>query len=72
MATFDGQIEMRSRPSTALLHMAEFELMKKVKAEPELLTDFDKHLNIKKGMRGSISVVSKRFPKTISPSVICT
>lgn len=38
-------------------------LMKKVKAEPELLTDFDKHLNIKKGMRGSISVVSKRFQK---------
>lgn len=29
--------------------------MKKVKAEPELLTDFDKHLNIKKGMRGSFS-----------------
>lgn len=46
--------------------------MTKVKAEPELLTDFDKHLNIKKAMRGSISVVSKRFPKKMSPSVLLT
>ena len=38
-------------------------LLKKTGVELELLTDYDQHLFIEKGMRGGISIVSKRHAK---------
>ena len=38
-------------------------LLKKIGAELELLTDYDQHLFIEKGMRGGISIVSKRYAR---------
>ena len=38
-------------------------LLKKTGVELELLTDYDQHLFIEKGMRGGISMVSKRHGK---------
>ena len=39
-------------------------LLKKTGAELELLTDYDQHLFIEKGMRRGISMVSKRYART--------
>ena len=39
-------------------------LLKKTGVELELLTDYDQHLFIEKGMHGGISMVSKRHAKT--------
>ena len=41
-------------------------LLKKTGVELELLTDYDQHLFIEKGMRGGISMVSKRHAKANS------
>ena len=35
----------------------------------ELMTDFEQHLLIEKGMRGGISMVSKRYAKANNPNV---
>ena len=43
--------------------------MKKTAVELELLTDLDIHLFIERGMRGSISRVSKRCAKANNPLV---
>ena len=42
-------------------------LLKYTKIDLEFLTDMDMHLFIEKGMRGGISMVSKRHAKAISP-----
>ena len=44
-------------------------LLKKTGVELELLTDYDQHLFIEKGMRGGISVVSKCHAKANNPLV---
>ena len=42
-------------------------LLKKTGVELELLTDYDQHLFIEKGMRGGVSMVSNATPKLIPP-----
>ncbi|MEW8491110.1 MAG: DNA polymerase, partial [Candidatus Thiodiazotropha endolucinida] len=44
-------------------------LLKKTGVELELLTDYDQHLFIEKGMRGGISMVSKRHAKANNPLI---
>ncbi|KAK3740268.1 hypothetical protein RRG08_031987 [Elysia crispata] len=44
-------------------------LLKKTKVELELVTDYDQHLFIEKGMRGGISMVSKRHARANNPKV---
>ena len=44
-------------------------LLKKTGVELELLTDYDQHLFIEKGMRGGISMVSKRHARAKNPAV---
>ena len=44
-------------------------LLKKTGVELELLTDMDMHLMIERGMRGSISMVSKKYAKANNPRV---
>ena len=44
-------------------------LLKKTGVELKLLTDYDQHLFIEKGMRGGISMVSKRHARANNPRV---
>ena len=44
-------------------------LLKKTGAELELLTDYDQHLFIEKGMRGGISMVSEGHARANNPAV---
>ena len=44
-------------------------LLKKTGIELQLLTDYDQHLFIEKGLRGGISMVSKRHARANNPSV---
>ena len=44
-------------------------LLKKTGVELELLTDYDQHLFIEKGLRGGISMVSKRHARANNPAV---
>ena len=44
-------------------------LLKKTGVELELLTDYDQHLFIEKGMRRGISMVSKRYARANNPRV---
>ena len=44
-------------------------LLKKTGVSLELLTDYDQHLFIEKGMRGDISIVSKRHARANNPAV---
>jgi len=44
-------------------------LLKKTGVELELLTDYEMHLFMKRGMRGRISMVSKRYAKANNPLV---
>ena len=44
-------------------------LLKKTGVSLELLTDYDQHLFVEKGMRGGISMVSKRHARANNPAV---
>ena len=44
-------------------------LLKKTGVELELLTDLEMHLFIERGMRGGISMASKRYAKANNPLV---
>ena len=44
-------------------------LLKKTGVELELFTDFEKHLFVERGMRGGISLVSRRYAKANNPLV---
>ena len=44
-------------------------LLKKTGVEIKLLTDYDQHLFIEKGMRGGISMVSKRYARANNPLI---
>ena len=44
-------------------------LLKKTGVELELLTDYDQHLFIEKGLRGGISKVSKRYARANNPLI---
>ena len=44
-------------------------LLKKTGVELELLTDYDQHLFMEKGLRGGISMVSKRYARANNPRV---
>ena len=62
---------VRSRPRTLLHQPGDFmrALLKKTGVELELLTDYDQHLFVEKGMRGGISMISKRHAKANNPLV---
>ena len=42
-------------------------LLKKTGVELDLLTDYEMHLFVERGMRGEISMVSKRYAKANNP-----
>ena len=44
-------------------------LLKKTGIELELFTDYEMHLFVERGMRGGISMVSKRYAKANNPYV---
>ena len=44
-------------------------LLKKTAVELELLTDYDLHHFVERGMRGGVSMVSKRYAKVNNPYV---
>ena len=45
-------------------------LLKKTRVELELFTDLEKHLFVERGIRGGISMVSKRYAKANNPLVL--